>query len=60
VHGGWFPLAIAGAIFLLMMTWRDGRALLHSALQNTALTSPTSWRRCSPRRPRGWPARRCS
>ena len=37
VHGGWFPLAIAGAIFLLMVTWRDGRALLHSALQNTAL-----------------------
>ena len=37
IHGGWFPLAIAGSIFLLMVTWRDGRALLHKALQDTAL-----------------------
>ncbi len=37
VHGGWFPLAIAGAVFLLMVTWRDGRALLAQALQETAL-----------------------
>ncbi len=37
VHGGWFPLAIAGAIFVLMITWRDGRALLHQVLQDTAL-----------------------
>jgi KUP system potassium uptake protein len=26
--GGWFPLAIAGAILVVMLTWRDGRALL--------------------------------
>jgi KUP system potassium uptake protein len=26
--GGWFPLAIGGAIFTLMMTWKDGRHLL--------------------------------
>ncbi|MCE1250220.1 MAG: potassium transporter Kup [Comamonadaceae bacterium] len=37
IHGGWFPLAIAGAVFLLMVTWRDGRALLAQALQETAL-----------------------
>ena len=37
VHGGWFPLAIAGAIFMLMLTWRDGRALLYHVLQDTAL-----------------------
>ncbi|WP_367066549.1 potassium transporter Kup [Oryzisolibacter sp. LB2S] len=37
IHGGWFPLAIAGAVFLLMVTWRDGRALLTEALQATAL-----------------------
>ena len=37
IHGGWFPLAIAGAVFLLMVTWRDGRALLTEALQSTAL-----------------------
>ncbi|MBI3200813.1 MAG: potassium transporter Kup [Myxococcales bacterium] len=27
-HGGWVPLAIAGTIFVLMTTWKDGRALL--------------------------------
>jgi KUP system potassium uptake protein len=26
--GGWFPLLIGGAIFTLMMTWKDGRHLL--------------------------------
>jgi len=26
--GGWFPLVIGGAIFTLMMTWKDGRQLL--------------------------------
>lgn len=26
--GGWFPLVIGGLIFVMMMTWRDGRALL--------------------------------
>jgi KUP system potassium uptake protein len=27
-HGGWFPLLIGGAIFVLMTTWKKGRALL--------------------------------
>ena len=27
-HGGWFPLLIAGAIYVLMSTWQDGRRLL--------------------------------
>ena len=27
-EGGWFPLVIAGAILVIMLTWRDGRALL--------------------------------
>ena len=26
--GGWFPLAFAGGVFLLMTTWKQGRALL--------------------------------
>ena len=26
--GGWFPLAFAGLLFLLMTTWKQGRALL--------------------------------
>ena len=31
LDGGWFPLAIGGAIFLLMITWKDGRRLMHEA-----------------------------
>jgi KUP system potassium uptake protein len=26
--GGWFPLVVAGSVFLLMTTWRSGRRLL--------------------------------
>jgi KUP system potassium uptake protein len=26
--GGWFPLVIGGAVFALMMTWKQGRALM--------------------------------
>jgi KUP system potassium uptake protein len=26
--GGWFPLAVAGAVFMLMTTWQSGRRLL--------------------------------
>jgi len=35
--GGWFPLAIGGAIFLLMITWKDGRRLMHEAQSVDAL-----------------------
>jgi KUP system potassium uptake protein len=28
-EGGWFPLVIGAAIFALMMTWKQGRKLLH-------------------------------
>ena len=27
-HGGWFPLLVGGLVFLLMSTWKRGRALL--------------------------------
>jgi KUP system potassium uptake protein len=27
-HGGWFPLVVGGAIFVLMTTWKRGRELL--------------------------------
>jgi KUP system potassium uptake protein len=30
-EGGWFPLLIGGAIFMLMMTWKEGRHLLGTA-----------------------------
>ncbi len=29
LDGGWFPLVIGAAIFTLMMTWKQGRKLLH-------------------------------
>jgi len=28
LHGGWFPLAIAGAIFLVLTTWQRGREIV--------------------------------
>ena len=31
-EGGWFPLLIGGAVFLLMRTWWRGRKLLHERL----------------------------
>ena len=35
--GGWFPLVIGGAVFLLMLTWYDGRRLLNESLRSDAL-----------------------
>jgi KUP system potassium uptake protein len=39
--GGWFPLMIAGAIFTLMMTWKDGRRLLNEKLKADAIDLPS-------------------
>ena len=33
VEGGWFPILIAGVIFTLMVTWKQGRQILHQKLQ---------------------------
>jgi len=35
--GGWFPLMIGGAIFTLMITWKDGRTLLNAKLRQDAI-----------------------
>jgi KUP system potassium uptake protein len=35
--GGWFPLMIGGAIFTLMITWKDGRQLLNAKLRDDAI-----------------------
>ena len=35
--GGWFPLLIGGLIFLLMVTWKEGRQLLSAKLRSDAL-----------------------
>jgi KUP system potassium uptake protein len=37
IDGGWFPLLIGGAIFMLMVTWKEGRAQLNTALRQDAL-----------------------
>ena len=39
--GGWFPLAIGGGIFTLMLTWKDGRRLLNEKLRADAIDLPS-------------------
>ncbi|MDR1969027.1 MAG: potassium transporter Kup [Burkholderiaceae bacterium] len=39
--GGWFPLLIAGAVFTLMSTWKDGRELLGRMLRETSIDLPS-------------------
>ncbi len=36
-HGGWFPLVVAGAVFLLMETWKRGRAILADRLRERSV-----------------------
>jgi KUP system potassium uptake protein len=33
LDGGWFPLVLAGAIFLIMLTWKKGRSILQLRIQ---------------------------
>jgi len=35
--GGWFPLVIGGAMFLLLMTWKQGRALMAERLREDSI-----------------------
>lgn len=37
VEGGWFPIFIGGAVFLLVTTWKDGRELLNQALRRESV-----------------------
>lgn len=37
MEGGWFPILIAGLIFVLMLTWKDGRNLLNNKLKADAI-----------------------
>lgn len=32
LHGGWFPLVFGAIVFIVMMTWKDGRSLLRKRL----------------------------
>ncbi|MFZ2858326.1 potassium transporter Kup [Acidovorax sp.] len=36
-QGGWFPLMIGGGVFMLMMTWKEGRRLLNDKLRADAI-----------------------
>ena len=36
-QGGWFPLMIGGGVFVLMMTWKQGRSLLNDKLRADAI-----------------------
>jgi len=37
LEGGWFPLVIGGVMFLLMTTWKQGRALMAERLRAEAI-----------------------
>ena len=39
--GGWFPLVIGGAVFTLMVTWKEGRRLLNEKLRVDAIDLPS-------------------
>ncbi|MDB5890822.1 MAG: potassium transporter Kup [Polaromonas sp.] len=39
--GGWFPLLIGGAVFTLMMTWKEGRHILNEKLRSDAIDLPS-------------------
>ncbi|MGH8859387.1 MAG: KUP/HAK/KT family potassium transporter, partial [Polaromonas sp.] len=39
--GGWFPLVIGGAVFTLMMTWKEGRRILNEKLRADAIDLPS-------------------
>ncbi len=40
-HGGWFPLAVGVATFVLLVTWKKGRALLAARLREESLPVET-------------------
>lgn len=35
LDGGWFPLTLAGIIFLMMLTWKKGRSILTRRIQES-------------------------
>ncbi len=50
-EGGWFPLVIAAAVYLLMTTWRRGRMILAERLYADALPMDLFLRRVTPQSP---------
>jgi KUP system potassium uptake protein len=41
LSGGWFTLLIAGAVFLVMATWKQGRDLLSAQLRKDSIELPS-------------------
>ena len=37
VSGGWFPLALGGVAFIIMLTWKQGRNLMNGILKSHAI-----------------------
>jgi KUP system potassium uptake protein len=37
MEGGWFPLAMAAVLYLIMTTWKEGRNLMNAAIKEDAL-----------------------
>jgi len=37
LDGGWFPLALGAAVFILMVTWRRGREILYARLRSESV-----------------------
>jgi KUP system potassium uptake protein len=37
LEGGWFPLALGAAVFIVMRTWRRGRAILFERLRESSI-----------------------
>lgn len=40
-HGAWFPLFIAGIVFTIMLTWKEGRKVLGNQILNMSPTIST-------------------
>jgi KUP system potassium uptake protein len=51
-HGGWFPLAVGLVIFLVLTTWKRGRALLWERVSKDSLELETFLNAVSDRVPR--------
>jgi KUP system potassium uptake protein len=40
-QGGWFPLAMAAGLYIIMSTWKDGRRLMNQKLMADAIDLPS-------------------
>ena len=49
--GGWFPLVVAGVVYLLMTTWKRGRETVLGIMQDNALPLPLFLEDISRRQP---------